>query len=81
MKFIARSPLWQWQEQKDVTRACHFCWIAGTAAQKTQIAMLQTLLHYILVAESDIVPDVCRTAWDSGVGRSPQSVRELRECL
>jgi hypothetical protein len=81
MKFIARSPLWQWQGQKDVTTACHFCWIAGTAAQKTQIAMLQTLLYYILVAESGIVPDVCRTAWDSGVGCSPQSVRELRECL
>lgn len=81
MKFIARSCLWQWQGHKTVTIACHFCWIAGTAAQKTQIAMLRTLLYYILVAEPDIVSDVCGNAWDSGVGSRSQSVRELRRCL
>lgn len=43
--------------------------------------MLRTLLYYILVAEPEILPDVCRNAWDSGVGSSPQSVRELRQCL
>lgn len=39
------------------------------------------ILEYILVAELEILPHVCQNAWKSGVGYSPQSVRELRQCV
>lgn len=86
MKYIASpqrgdSTLWQWQGHKEVTIACHFCWIAGSPMLKTQLALLQTLLYYILRTEPGIVPNIPQLGWGAAHGDGPWSVRQLQGYL
>lgn len=73
--------LWRWDGAQEVAFACHFCWVAGTEMQKSQRALLQSLLYYILHADLDIVPAVFRARWNTGASKISWSVNELLTCL
>jgi hypothetical protein len=75
------TPLWRWEGDEEVTIACHFCWIAGSPIQKTQLALLRTLLHRILQNELDLVPEVCQSVWNAGAGNGHWSVYQLQDYL
>lgn len=83
MKYLAGprrdgNDVWQWEGSRDVTIACHFCWIVDDF-QKTQSALLRTLLYHIFWAELDITPKVCHLVWGSSHIREPWSVNQLWE--
>jgi hypothetical protein len=86
MKYLASpqrgdTTLWRWEGDKEVTIACHFCWIAGSPILKTQLALLRTLLHHVVRADLDIVSGVRQSAWNTGAGNENWSVHQLQNCL
>lgn len=73
--------LWQWSGCKELTIACHYCWIAGSPMQKSQQALLQSLLYYVLLDNVELVPRVCQQRWETWPSKVPWSIRELWHCL
>lgn len=57
--------LWVWKGDRDITIARHFCWTAGSGNEKSQSALLWTLLYYILSEERHLFHLVC----DHGPGK------------
>jgi hypothetical protein len=85
MKYLAsprrgNTSLWCWEGEKEVTVACHFCWIARSPILKTQSALLRTLLHHVLQAELDIVPEVFQSR-HAGAGNAHWSVHQLHDYI
>lgn len=76
-----RDKLWEWTGTRDIIFVGHFCWIAGTAMQKSQQGMLQSLLHQVLAADLALAPIACPSQWNAGVSQSSWYEKELWDCL
>ena len=74
-------PLWQWHGNTEVTIACHYCWVAGSDMQKSQQALLQSLLYYVLLDNLHLVPQVCQDRWHTWPRKESWSIHELWACL
>ncbi|KAI1110172.1 hypothetical protein F5Y14DRAFT_429919 [Nemania sp. NC0429] len=53
----------QWAEPKPFLLAKFYFWSAGTPMQKTQEALLRTLLHQCLTKRPELIPHVCPRRW------------------
>ncbi|KAI8947307.1 hypothetical protein F4801DRAFT_517549 [Xylaria longipes] len=70
MKFLAdhsqtRGLLGRWADSKKLAIAAHYFWSAGTAMQKSQQGLLQSLLFDIFRNYPESIPIVCPTRWDN----------------
>lgn len=79
--YCSRRSLWQWKGNTEVTIACHYCWVAGSDMQKSQQALLQSLLYYVLLENLHVVPQVCQHRWRTWPRNEPWSIHELWACL
>lgn len=85
MKYLANPRregvnIWQWEGSQDLTIACHYCWVVD-AVQKTQQALLRTLIYRILKAELEIAAAVCQSIWGYDHPHGPWSVEQLWSAL
>jgi len=58
-----RRLLAKWAETKPLDVAAHFFWNSGTSDQKSQLGLLKSLLHEILLAHRDLIPHVLPGQW------------------
>ena len=81
----ARNALHSWAGKDNLVVASFFFWNAGTPMQKSQLGLLQSLLHEILGQCSSWIPTVCPSRWQKLVFTSndtePWTRAELLETL
>lgn len=92
MKFLADHPqtrklLARWTDPKEPAIAAHYFWSAGTAMQRSQQGLLQSLLFDIFRSYPTSIPVVCPDRWakakyGSSVSSSaPWTINELSDTL
>ena len=68
MKYILEEQrteqlLRRWAGQNKLVIASFFFWNAGTMMQKSQVGLLQSLLHDILIQCPSMIPRICSSRW------------------
>lgn len=86
MKYIADSSVTsqliaEWARPCRAVIVSHYFWIAGTAIQKSQQRLLQTLLFDIFWQCPDLIDRTCVKRWNSSEPADPWSLEELNETL
>jgi hypothetical protein len=88
MKFIAGHPytvreLSAWSHPLPICIFSHYFWSAGTALQKSEQGLLQTLLHDIFRRCPDLLAKSCPERWSSASKESSKTwgLAELRDAL
>ncbi len=80
-----RNALRSWAGKDNLVVASFFFWNAGTPMQKSQLGLLQSLLHKILGQCSSWIPTVCPSRWQklefSSNDTEPWTRAELLETL
>ncbi|KAI0382416.1 hypothetical protein F5Y04DRAFT_287874, partial [Hypomontagnella monticulosa] len=84
MKYLAdndntKAALEVWSGPRKVLIASHYFWIAGTAMQKSQQGLFQTLIREILKQCPEMVEIACGSRWSLQSGESFSESWELSE--
>ncbi|KAL8720955.1 MAG: hypothetical protein Q9181_007809, partial [Wetmoreana brouardii] len=87
MKFLYHNEktitaLQQWAGQRNLPVASYFFWNAGTAMQKNQQGLLQTLLYHIFRQSPALIATVCPSRWNhSPPSMDPWSPTEVLQAF
>lgn len=86
MKYIADSSVTsqliaEWARPYRAIIVSHYFWIAGTAMQKSQQGLLQSLLYDIFRQCPDLIERTCMERWNSSEPAGRWSLTELNEAL
>lgn len=75
------NDIWVWLGATEVTIARHFCWITGTDDQKSQSAMLRSLLRHVLSEETHLIPHIKHLSSGKAAYYNSWRVANLWSCL